>query len=96
MVQVLWYNFREKNLFNSDANILKVVKEVGLKFAFGFHSQQICEYSTTHRITKKPSNFFQKNAPYHSWKLLINFIYIHIMGTCFKNFKSYYFITNKL
>lgn len=35
MVEVLGYNFREKDLFNSEANILKVVKEVGLKFAFG-------------------------------------------------------------
>lgn len=46
MVEVLGYNFREKGLFNSEANILKVVKEVGLKFAFGLHMQQICEYYT--------------------------------------------------
>lgn len=45
MVEVLRYNFREKDLFNSETNILKVVKEVGLKFAAGLHMQQICNYT---------------------------------------------------
>lgn len=46
MVEVLRYNFREKDLFNSETNILKVVKEVGLKFAVGLYMQQIWEYYT--------------------------------------------------